>query len=1447
MTAGPPSESSDTGLIASAEAEVRAERELIAEELGHDAVLWLALVPLWTKSAAEEAGFPVASLIEFIHHARKVGWCETRGSLRDGGAPNLRFWMPDNLRRDVLESQRRRSREVATEIASRIIHGGFQPQKSDPRDEPVIPGALQSWAGLLTSGAAADRQLVESVSQAVDMRDLGRAQELIAAGEALAALLTDTMALAVDRARRLLSLGRRRRMDAADLEHYLDRPELSGAVDRLLTRDTDQWALHLRGVGGVGKTMLIKYLASDRYAVDRKQDPIPVARVDFDYMSPDYPVRRPVQLLLELADELSLRTARVAAADSGLDRFRATATSTHEAFSGARTATPSVTRNERVLLAVDAFADVLARFPRVLLILDTCEELAKFDAGDPAVPTVATTLEILERIHERAPSVRVLFAGRRPLPVRDYLTVQPVISFTIGEAQRYLASYSDPPISDDLAAEIIRQSPAVDARNRISPFDLALYRSWADENPGLTAQQVARGSDAYIEGRIIERLGDGEGDVLRALPVLATAGRCRVATLATFLDVAPESLGVRLAAQEWIDADGDPPEHVAAKPALARRLWHYFTAEDRAEEFTAEMTRLATALRAHIADAPFSDIDRDEVMAALRLSAAVDAVKLWDALAERAKNAHEWDWIRNVTDHIRGEWEEDEWQTTLALRASVVAAHIASTRRVNPSFDARTSWAEVSVAWQSHPDNQMGQALHVRAVAGLLRYTPGDASLWQVLQTGVVSGPEVEAAVADLANHLLEMDMCYEAGRVLARGKFGSPEAAAWAEIARARLLSDSNPAEAQSAVIRAGDLALVPGGNTREFFDWIRPDDLLARVWIEWGLITPPDEDMIASWETYAEAHFTTIEAERLASQCLRIRLSRGVIDRSDIGHWESIDRYEHAWQPTCSAHDLVPPLFVTLAEAWLAAGEPRRSLDLLDRRRSAALSTRSDEVTIRHADTETIRIARRFRLEHKRSLISRMANSGNDDARRAMAVVFGEIPADLTVQIMHDLAPTDLTAPIMHDARLIPARRIRSADPFRDIRVAMRLAIRAREPYEPPQEIPKRLFAEMAFDEAELLQLPTVQTLIPGGEARAFGYAHAAYAACGDRVGQVLAANASTMTTRRSAHGDAVVAALGLLRRTYPDTWAALTGDPDQAGPWRYWATVVQRSAPTAVSPSSAESLQRRFTQRHFRLRRRTVITAVVRGSDRPGNGRLDLSTERFTGRSRYRGTWSTTSEGAVVLKWWLDGPPDMTYRGWQKRVKRGTILTDPSDAPLPWERILTVSFRPRAAARVVWYRWMSIPVRAKSEGPVNHVLGRAIRTSAGPRLDLGVDSASGAHLLYGSAELGMGAPVLIVLQAEPVAEEAEALAGDDLQEKLALAVDLIQGGVTLAVLIVPAIPVAQASAVAETIGKHAAKRHKKPLRLQMDLRKMLEPHVSPALLDDLVLFLNEGATRE
>lgn len=1305
-------------------AAVRDRRLGTIDELGEEAVLWLAVAPVWTLAAAEAAGFPASGVTEFVRRACDAGWGKARGSLLGDRSADLVFWMPDAVRREAVDALRDRhgsewvaenQQRIAAMVAS-VAYQWAPPTTGTEPPEDLLPRAMIAWADLMTgsvlpafspapgdssggarqpaspgdlmSGADVGSVLVTRTQRAVAARDLSYAQDLVSAGEAIAGVLAGTTEQALSRARRLLALGRRRRQDQRALARYLDRPELSGAVAGLFGRDSPgarrpavpapAWALHLRGVGGVGKTMLITYLASGRYAADRGWPPIPIARADFDHISPDYPVRRPVQLLLELADELALHTAAADKADRALLAFRARAATAHEAVSGLREAGGSPLRHAAVARAVDRFGDALYELGDVLLILDTCEELAKADMGDPAGPAVRATLEIIERLHERAPQARVLFAGRRPLPERAYLTVQPVAGFTVDESRRYLAANARP-LGAGLAGEMIRQSPAVDGPvpaagqlpERVSPFDLALYAAWADEDPSLDVAQVSQGSDAYVEGRIIERLEDPL--VVRALPVLASGGRCRVETIAPLLACDPATLGQRLAQQEWTDADGDPPVHVAARPALASRLRRYFGADERRAEFAAGNAALAAVLAARVREVPLAEIDADELIAALRLAEPADAAALWDSLADRATEPPgRWGTIGNLTRRILGEWDEEEWPTTRALRATVTAAHIAAGRRDSALFDARRPWETVLACADDHPRAVSGRQLRVRAALGLLPYTPDDGSLWDLLDpvlikpggptpAGVRAGSASDAtsvAVADVAYRLLEAGLDDAADRlgpalqlILLSPDGPVTRVRAWATMVEARRLAGRHrPLDGLRPDIAGLMARLAVARDTADpaWPDWVPPEDLIARLCIEWGLIAPPgDPATFALWETIAADNLGTIDGERLASLCLRVRLRHGPVDEPVAERWEALDGYVPDRVPTCSAHDLVPPLCVSVAQAWLSAGRPERALAFLDRRRGEALGTRQDDATVRLSDVATVDIVRRLRMDDRRSLITRLADGrqaedldGVGQAMRAQAVIGGfrksgavelfmsrperwhvwwqslrqqelaALPRPSAVETwapaLSSLVVADVRADLQEvqglslgtrftpsvalaawayplgrwlDRQDAPPPAARTAEPHQALRAEIRLAVLYGQPATMPAGVPARLFAELAFEEAELLELR-----LPLPAIRLFEAAMDAYTDCDDAIGVLLCA-LSLMRVHSGADGEfdeqdkrLVSVALAKVRVRYPDLAATLTGPPGEAGPWLYWtslwrtALVKQPSEATSASPASA-----------------------------------------------------------------------------------------------------------------------------------------------------------------------------------------------------------------------------------------------------------------------------------
>jgi len=1287
------------GLQARLDQALREQRAAMIGELGIQPTLWLAAPPLWTCAVAEITGFPVKpdSVLDFVRRVCDLGWCKVHGSLRADERADLRFWMPDEVRGDVFDTLRELSGDLT--VVRDAQHVATKMHRSTERAD--LPGALQAWTELFAgagSGAASanpvehvrhavSARLVEHVRRAVEEDDLSRAQELVVAGTALEPVVDGTAGEALERARRMLDRGRYRRADQRALSRYLDRPELSDAVARLLAPGTDRWALHLRGAGGVGKTTLIRWLTSGKYAEDKGLAPIRIASANFDHVSPDYPVRKPVQLLLELADELAPHTDHSDQAEEALRAFYDRAESAHQAFSGLRDGDLRPLESPEVRQAIDAFAVLVNELGGVLLILDTCEELAKWNPGQLNSPAVRTMLEMVSRLHGQAGSLRVLLAGRRPLPAATWLEELAVTGFTVADARRYLALRVDRPLTADLADEIIRQSRAVDqpvpARGqlpaRVNPFDLALYRAWVDEEPGIAAADIQQGNDAYIESRIIERLDDPL--VERSLPMLAAAGKCRVETIAAVLGCDAVPLGRQLAAQEWIDAQGSaPPVFVTAWPSMAERLRRYYGTAGRRAQFSLVMHRFAEVVRRRLGDDPFAPLDVDEVVAALRWAEqpAVSA-ELWDVITARAPAPpDQWGTVDAITRRILGEWDEDaaDWPARGALQAAVMAAFIAAQRTGMPPADARELWGQVLTSASGHPDPDRQRQLRALGALGRVWSGPAEAPLWDVLRAEreiLASTPELGTAVIDAVHRLLEAGRSAEAGQLLElldltsfrsafQGRPGNGRAllpgdadrpAAWAFAAEARLLAGRDLSRARDRIAAAERLAPAAGARWAWPY-WLPPEDLLARVRIERGLIdgeligTPSGPALLHDWEDYAAERLRSADGERLASLCLRVRLRHHAVPPSDAERWESADRYERDRAASCSAHDLVPPLFVSVAEAWLSAGWPERGLALLEQRRSEANAAR-DDATVRHAEAGIAGLARRFRLTDQRSLLTRLASPSEyqsvarahigtlDQARRAWAVIYGEPPPDAQLEtdrpegwhawwqcqragVPRTVPPVpwpprnqDADRPGLADIRadltemrLLGSRNLepleerldallnppgqarwrslppaRSADPYPGLRLKLRLAALARaDRYAPRLHEPKRLVAETAFEEAELLALR-----LPAAAAGVYWVAALAYSDCDDHVGTLLALTAlrealsrctdderdsPVLRGLRAENQDVLLYRWDRVGAEHPGLAAVLARPPEEAGPWRYWADAVQR-ATAGVHPAA------------------------------------------------------------------------------------------------------------------------------------------------------------------------------------------------------------------------------------------------------------------------------------
>jgi hypothetical protein len=354
--------------------------------------------------------------------------------------------------------------------------------------------------------------------------------------------------LAIARAGRQIELLRRDARDAETLRgRYVIQPELDGAFEALLATDdaSGWWCLHYAGNGGAGKTMLIRHLGAD-LARPRK---IPFARIDFDHLSPDFPLRNPGLLywsfLTDLGAYAGNETARtIDVVRKALDKLNLELTRSggdplaHSLF---------IETTHRV---ADVMRQIAGDRPLVL-VLDTTEELANYQGDGQPSRGLLHTFSILETLKAHVPRLRVVFAGRRPLaggrlPERPYLRVCQVNGFTEPQVREFLTRLA---VEDRFVAPILA---ATGHGGYHLPFEVSVLADWTRQAPAPEVDEVRNATaNRYVELRILRRLGD---DALRrAMPMVTILGHFDEALLKAALPAHDRNEVLRLLPeQEWI-------------------------------------------------------------------------------------------------------------------------------------------------------------------------------------------------------------------------------------------------------------------------------------------------------------------------------------------------------------------------------------------------------------------------------------------------------------------------------------------------------------------------------------------------------------------------------------------------------------------------------------------------------------------------------------------------------------------------------------------------------------------------------------------------------------------------------------------------------------------------------------------------------------------------------
>ena len=1180
-------------------------RERRYSQFDPELLVWLALVPEWTGELATALGLGnqkrVGTLIDQLDAAELIA---RRARVNQDGRPEQVFGLRPAERAGLVAYLKSGEQAAAARALTRLAEA----LERLPDDGSAWRQPLLDVSGDYRSDPSGLR-LMSALDQLIGRGRLEEASSLADTAQHAGELLGGTLEATATRAQWRLRRAYRDREDHEHLRRYLSRARVEDAIEALL-ENREQWALHLMGAGGAGKTMVLRYLVSGRFAADRGRPQFPVARIDFDHLGRQYPERRPAELLLWFADEL-VGYGQTRDFAARYERFQDSAALLHEEM-----AWPTgVTGNEAwertaglMRETVYQFARLLEELPDpVVLVLDTCEEIAKLYAPGAPAPGIDHTFEMLELLHQARPATRVVFSGRRPLVAgadpqqaaagpllrpRPYLRVLGMPGFTEAEADRYFDM-----CAPDLAPAVraVLMDRVRDPAGWYNPFELNMYCEWALAEPGLDLGLLRDpGSDPYIERRILARLDD---EVRAALPVAVAFG----SFTRTLTEPALKRLGLdadhafdSLAAQEWVIVRGQDARGLPAALELDPHIRDRLSAAV-GPGTKVDVARLGADATSLADQTPLPQLASEVVEAAVRLSPPPEAASLWRRIEHRVVRERAWDWAAEVVTRAGAALAPQAGPKERSILAAVLATQTSVRLHADLLANQGASWRSVREELARYPDAEKG-VLAGRAAAGLLRAgeqadlgdladAPDDAAV-AAAEALQARGEPLPPALAD---RLARTDPAAPADLTAARQL-----AMAWHHMSAGR-------ADAAVVAIHVALAALRRWpGTAGSYADWIPPADLGSRCLLaelviaaasgrESALVTSPQELRRALESVHL------IDGERLASLAIDLLARRGPVDRDLLIEAEAADRYVPGRLPDSWVHRMTRPLVVAIAEAWSVRGEPERAADLLRARIDVAVRTGGDTLTVDACQLALLRLCRRFRTTRFAGSVHRLAVEGSREVQAeawlVRTLIRGERPSDpvqagsfytwwrcLDPTAQLPVSPGPVSEPGLPAAggaanarefeklagrpgvslpeepglRVLPETL---AEVLR-FHAVLSSGLRGRYP-----GLPAFLFGRAALEAGEVLALR-----LPAQAATLLHNACGELRSCGDRLGaaqaDVLAALADCRAGGRAATSDAGGPEAGLL--TVPD-WG--------------WTSACARPGPTSRRPA----------RRHRRSRRR------------------------------------------------------------------------------------------------------------------------------------------------------------------------------------------------------------------------------------------------------------------
>ncbi|MGI5499055.1 AAA family ATPase [Lentzea sp. CA-135723] len=957
---------------------------------------WASLLPRWTSALATGIGLAdEQNLGQLVRKMVRADLAERRQEL---GEDELTFWVRDCRLREIGDYLLQTVSATALLNFAHDLNFKLARYKGDDPAPPLWVEVFQHH------NDHTGRELMRMVQDHVEQGNLVAADRVAVTARTIGDVLGGPLAEVARRAQWRIDRERRERDDAKRLVTYHRREAVENALVNLVKTDENPesvprpWVVHLLGPGGVGKTTAIRYLASGRFASDHGLRQFAVARVDFDHLDPRYPEQKRAELVVALADQF-VGHIETRSAERKYERLLDGVRELHEELSKS----DPLELDVRNLLrrVIRRFARLLQEMPPpVVLVLDTCEELAKLYAPGTRATAIDRTFSLLEQLHEACSNVRVVLAGRRPmvppgsgrgtayagplLSDRGYVHVVPVTGFSRAEARDYIKSRTaDTPLPSEVEGMVLARSSHDGMYN---PFTLAGYCDWAIDEPGLRLDAMSKHSDPFVEQRIIGRVSDPA--VRAALPAAAMFGRFDHELIRPALERAgADSRAVfdQLSAEEWVTVISTTAE---GRPLVIEVDPHLREGLRKATADATDQAQLGRDAALVIAESELiSDLPSETIEAAVRLAPAAEAARTWAAIDHRIRREGAWAWATQVTPRVAGSEAERAASSEASILASVLATQASARIHTHQRDGISSLWEQVGSSARDHPSATTSALLADRAVLG--RLAAGDDRVatafssvaWQRLTTSPGCPDAIVAAIEGALNHQflpVPHDHLCDMLIAIGRGVPSTLAASALSIAAYLRLLTCQidEAADLADLAVRIADRA----GEDDPWPDWGAPSGLRERarlvrllIALRGGRYVEPEE--YQGWRAEALA-LRTVDADHLAAATVDYELGHWPIPSEripDVRPQLLSDRHFAPWLHGRATR----PLVVAVADAWATVGQPEVASTLLADHRRAALRAGDHPDLVLACELAQLRLCRRYR-DLQWGPVARLAHEG-------------------------------------------------------------------------------------------------------------------------------------------------------------------------------------------------------------------------------------------------------------------------------------------------------------------------------------------------------------------------------------------------------------------------------------------------------------------------------------